>query len=242
MVAAASIGVSVKTLFIVLYCVMAAAFVYLFMFGDLISCFDIHSRWFILIVADFTAYVVIGAWVAYKESNWIIAIVLMVTMYFIGRDVSGGPSVVATRVIFSLLSCLELGALIYTLIVELSPSLSDMDSIQGIKLDKCFLLDCFTCILYRYYTMCIHTAATVPTLTSATCLPNNIQQEQLCNLFSKTLENHLRFPSSPSPFWFKGSSMRVSPSSPSLRIASQTSSSKIGSPMIADSLQTQISC
>ncbi|KAJ0456801.1 hypothetical protein HanIR_Chr15g0766541 [Helianthus annuus] len=156
MVAAASIGVSVKTLFIVLYCVMAAAFVYLFMFGDLISCFDIHSRWFILIVADFTAYVVIGAWVAYKESNWIIAIVLMVTMYFIGSlvslgyiltqfyklsheesvkdplyfvltrrqkmDVSGGPSVVATRVIFSLLSCLELGALIYTLIVELSPS------------------------------------------------------------------------------------------------------------------------
>ncbi|KAJ0694016.1 hypothetical protein HanPI659440_Chr15g0603951 [Helianthus annuus] len=59
MVAAASIGVSVKTLFIVLYCVMAAAFVYLFMFGDLISCFDIHSRWFILIVADFTAYVVV---------------------------------------------------------------------------------------------------------------------------------------------------------------------------------------
>ncbi|KAJ0694012.1 hypothetical protein HanPI659440_Chr15g0603911 [Helianthus annuus] len=56
MVAAASIGVSVKTLFIVLYCVMAAAFVYLFMFGDLISCFDIHSRWFILIVADFTAF------------------------------------------------------------------------------------------------------------------------------------------------------------------------------------------
>ncbi|XP_021993968.1 nuclear pore complex protein NUP107 [Helianthus annuus] len=49
----------------------------------------------------------------------------------------------------------------------------------------------------------------------------------LCNLFSKTLENHLRFPSSPSPFWFKASSMRVSPSSPSLRIASQTSSSKI---------------
>ncbi|KAJ0649516.1 hypothetical protein HanLR1_Chr15g0585151 [Helianthus annuus] len=224
MVAAASIGVSVKTLFIVLYCVMAAAFVYLFMFGDLISCFDIHSRWFILIVADFTAYVVVIGTVLDE------------------RDVSGGPSVVATRVIFSLLSCLELGALIYTLIVELSPSLSDMDSIQGIKLDKCFLLDCFTCILYRYYTMCIHTAATVPTLTSATCLPNNIQQEQLCNLFSKTLENHLRFPSSPSPFWFKGSSMRVSPSSPSLRIASQTSSSKIGSPMIADSLQTQISC
>ncbi|MFS7948984.1 hypothetical protein Hanom_Chr06g00566201 [Helianthus anomalus] len=157
MVAAASIGVLVKTLFIVLYCLMAAAFVYLFMFGDFLSCFDIHSRWFILIVADFTAYVVvIGAWVAYKESSWIIAIVLMVTMHFIGSlvslgyiltqffklsreesvkdplyfvltrrqkmDVSGGPSVVAARVIFSLLSCLELGALIYTLIVELSPS------------------------------------------------------------------------------------------------------------------------
>ncbi|KAF5765668.1 hypothetical protein HanRHA438_Chr15g0718631 [Helianthus annuus] len=157
MVTAASIGVSVKTLFIVLFCVLTASFAHLFIFGDYISCFDIHSRWLILITADFTSFaVVIGAWISYKESSWIVAVVLVSTMYLFGslvslgyiltqfyklsheeyvkdplyfvlarrqkRDVSGGSSVVAARVIFSVLGCLVLGVLIYTLILELSPS------------------------------------------------------------------------------------------------------------------------
>ncbi|KAJ0452157.1 hypothetical protein HanHA300_Chr15g0575761 [Helianthus annuus] len=41
---------------------------------------------------------------------------------FFHVDVSGGSSVVAARVIFSVLGCLVLGVLIYTLILELSPS------------------------------------------------------------------------------------------------------------------------
>ncbi|KAI3762040.1 hypothetical protein L1987_52463 [Smallanthus sonchifolius] len=157
MATAASMGVLVRTLFIVLFCVMAASYVYLFIFGDYISCFDAHSRWFMLIAADFTTYVVvIGAWIAYKESSWIIASIIMVSMYFLGshasigyiliqfyklspeesskdplyfvlarrpkKDATEGRSVVATTMIFSVLGCLVLGVLIYTIILELTPS------------------------------------------------------------------------------------------------------------------------
>ncbi|XP_022040368.2 uncharacterized protein LOC110942911 [Helianthus annuus] len=122
MVAAASIGVSMKTLFIFLFCVMVAAFAYLFLFGDYFSCFDIHSRWFILMAVDFTACTVpIVAWVYYKESSWIFAFIVMAAMNVLGRDANGGSFVVVARVIFSVLGCLVLGALIYTLVDELSP-------------------------------------------------------------------------------------------------------------------------
>ncbi|XP_076920686.1 uncharacterized protein LOC143581888 [Bidens hawaiensis] len=166
---AASTGTSVRTLFIVLFCLMIASFVYLFLFGDYLSCFDLHARWTIQGTADFTTYVVvIGAWVAYKESSWIRAAVVMVTMYFMGSiisigyilmqfyklspeeylndplyfllarrqkwEVSKGPSVIAARIIFSVLGCLVLGVLIYTIIVELSPS-------------------------YKYFTSCLATNA-----------------------------------------------------------------------------------
>ncbi|KAM0000130.1 hypothetical protein Hdeb2414_s0012g00381181 [Helianthus debilis subsp. tardiflorus] len=91
MVAAASIGVSVKTLFIFLFWVMVAAFVYLFVFGDFFSCFDTHSRWFILMAADFTACTIpIVAWVYYKESSWIFAFIVMAAMYVLGSLVSLG--------------------------------------------------------------------------------------------------------------------------------------------------------
>ncbi|KAI3762044.1 hypothetical protein L1987_52467 [Smallanthus sonchifolius] len=91
MVTTASMGVLVRTMFIVLFCVMTAVNVYLFFFGDYVSCFDVHSRWYMLITADFTTYVVvIGAWVAYKESNWIIAAIIMVSMNFLGSNASIG--------------------------------------------------------------------------------------------------------------------------------------------------------
>uniref|UniRef100_A0A251VJX2 Uncharacterized protein n=2 Tax=Helianthus annuus TaxID=4232 RepID=A0A251VJX2_HELAN len=91
MVAAASIGVSMKTLFIFLFCVMVAAFAYLFLFGDYFSCFDIHSRWFILMAVDFTACTVpIVAWVYYKESSWIFAFIVMAAMNVLGSLVSLG--------------------------------------------------------------------------------------------------------------------------------------------------------
>ncbi|KAJ0456949.1 hypothetical protein HanIR_Chr15g0768271 [Helianthus annuus] len=155
MAATASIGVSVKTLFIVLFCVMVAAFAYLFLFGDFFSCFDIHARWYKIMMADFTTCaVVIGVWIAYKESSWIIAFVVIAAMQVLGsfvslgyiltqfyklsheeylkdplyfvlarsknRDVNGGSFVVAARVLFSVLGCLVLGTLIYTIIEELT--------------------------------------------------------------------------------------------------------------------------
>ncbi|KAJ0452149.1 hypothetical protein HanPI659440_Chr15g0605261 [Helianthus annuus] len=43
-------------------------------------------------------------------------------MQVLGRDVNGGSFVVAARVLFSVLGCLVLGTLIYTIIEELTPS------------------------------------------------------------------------------------------------------------------------
>ncbi|PWA91746.1 Pentatricopeptide repeat-containing protein [Artemisia annua] len=48
-------------------------------------------RELLVITTDFTIYVaVLGAWYAYKESSWIIALVLMVPMYFLGCIISIG--------------------------------------------------------------------------------------------------------------------------------------------------------
>ncbi|PWA56747.1 hypothetical protein CTI12_AA415880 [Artemisia annua] len=91
MVTAGSIGVAVKTLMIALFCLMVVMFAYLFVFGDYTTCLDIHSRWFLQIITDFTIYVVVlGAWYAYKESSWIIALVLMVPTYLAGCIISIG--------------------------------------------------------------------------------------------------------------------------------------------------------
>nr|GEV68866.1 reverse transcriptase, RNA-dependent DNA polymerase [Tanacetum cinerariifolium] len=91
MVTAASVGVAVKTLMIALFCLMIATFAYLFVFGDYLTCFDTHARWFLQITTDFTIYVaVLGAWYAYKESSWIMALGLMVPMYFLGSIISIG--------------------------------------------------------------------------------------------------------------------------------------------------------
>ncbi|PWA52217.1 hypothetical protein CTI12_AA456910 [Artemisia annua] len=91
MVTAGSIGVAVKTLMIALFCLMVVMFAYLFVFGDYTTCLDIHSRWFLQIITDFTIYVVVlGAWYAYKESSWIIALALMVPTYLAGCIISIG--------------------------------------------------------------------------------------------------------------------------------------------------------
>ncbi|KAJ0694158.1 hypothetical protein HanPI659440_Chr15g0605631 [Helianthus annuus] len=145
MVAAASIGVSVKTLFIFLFWVMVAAFAYLFLFGDFFSCFDIHARnieekgawvyykessWIFAFIVMAAMYV-LGSLVSlgyilaqfYKLSR---EEHLKDPLYFVltrrqKRDANGGSFVVVARVIFSVLGCLVLGALIYTLVDELSP-------------------------------------------------------------------------------------------------------------------------
>ncbi|PWA95256.1 reverse transcriptase, RNA-dependent DNA polymerase [Artemisia annua] len=52
---------------------------------------QVLAWWFLQITTDFTIYVaVLGAWYAYKESSWIIALVLMVPMYFLGCIISIG--------------------------------------------------------------------------------------------------------------------------------------------------------
>ncbi|KAI3511295.1 hypothetical protein L1887_18444 [Cichorium endivia] len=45
MVTAASVGVAVKTLLTILFCVMVAGFAYVFAIDGFISCFDLGARW-----------------------------------------------------------------------------------------------------------------------------------------------------------------------------------------------------
>jgi len=91
MVTKKSVGVAAKTLMIVLLCLIVASYIYLFVIGGYLECFNVHQRWYWGLAMDFTIYVaVLGAWYAYKESSWIIAIPLMVSMYFLGSHLAIG--------------------------------------------------------------------------------------------------------------------------------------------------------
>ncbi|KAL7619017.1 hypothetical protein Lser_V15G03118 [Lactuca serriola] len=167
MVTASAMGVAVKALLIVLFCVMVAGFAYVFAIDGFISCFNLGARWGIALLMEFSVYTaVLGAWVFYKESSWIKATIFIVLMYVLGsllsvgyvlvqffklsreesstnplyfvlvrrhkREHTSGISVVTARVIFSTIACLTLGALIYTIIKDISGSYSEAFS-------KCFL-------------------------------------------------------------------------------------------------------
>ncbi|KAL7619023.1 uncharacterized protein LOC111921475 [Lactuca sativa] len=167
MASAASMGVAVRALMIVLLFVMVAAFANLFAVDGYISCFDFSARWGVKILMEFSVYtVVMGAWFFYKESGWIKTIIFTLSMYFLGsllsigyilvqffklsreesstnplyfvlarhhtREHTSRIPVVTVRAIFSALAFLTMGALIYTLIKDISGSYAD-------AFTKCFL-------------------------------------------------------------------------------------------------------
>ncbi|KAI3757448.1 hypothetical protein L6452_04985 [Arctium lappa] len=91
MAAAASVGIAVKTLFIVLFIMMVASFAYLLAIDGFGSCFNIKARWMVAGVTDFTIkMVVIGAWLLYKESNWIVAVALLASAFVLGSVTTCG--------------------------------------------------------------------------------------------------------------------------------------------------------
>ncbi|KVI07212.1 Protein of unknown function DUF1475, partial [Cynara cardunculus var. scolymus] len=155
----AEVGVAVRTLLSVLGCLMVAVLVYTIATDGRPFRIELLTRWMVALLIDFYIHIaIIGAWVVYKESSWIMATVWVILLICLGsvttcgyivmqfykltpeesskdplyfvlarhqkRDATEhrkGPSVVTARVIFAVLGCLMLGALLYTLIVDGSP-------------------------------------------------------------------------------------------------------------------------
>ncbi|KAI3511293.1 hypothetical protein L1887_18442 [Cichorium endivia] len=88
---AASVGVAVRTLLIILFCLMVAGFVYVFAIDGFLSCFNLGARWGMLILLDFSVYpAIVGAWFYYKESSWIKTAIFFALMYVLGSLLSIG--------------------------------------------------------------------------------------------------------------------------------------------------------
>ncbi|XP_076916296.1 uncharacterized protein LOC143575949 isoform X2 [Bidens hawaiensis] len=89
--AAASALVALKTLFIVLMCIMAAALAYTLAKDGDSSCFDLSALWTQVIIADVFAFVIpIVAWFFYKESSWIKRVVVIIVIYWCGSFITCG--------------------------------------------------------------------------------------------------------------------------------------------------------
>ncbi|GJQ88950.1 reverse transcriptase, RNA-dependent DNA polymerase [Tanacetum coccineum] len=150
---ATSVGVAVRTLMIVLSCLMIYALVYVITIDALASFFDFSARWTIALLTDISVnFVVIGYQNHFFNSlenkgsfRYLLATCGYILiqfhklspeefskdpLYFVlvrhqNRDVAQqkhGASVVTARVIFCGLGCLMLGVLIYTIVIDLSPS------------------------------------------------------------------------------------------------------------------------
>ncbi|KAJ9545969.1 hypothetical protein OSB04_025676 [Centaurea solstitialis] len=92
MVAATTVGTAVKILFIVLLMMMIASFAHLLTIDDgLSSCFNLKARWMVAASTDFAIkMVVIGAWIVYKESNWMVPIALIASAFVLGSVTTCG--------------------------------------------------------------------------------------------------------------------------------------------------------
>ncbi|XP_073031744.1 uncharacterized protein [Primulina eburnea] len=157
--AAPSLATVLRNLFVLLGCGIAATVIYTIATDGLPFRKQLLTPWMAATLVDFYINIlVIGAWIVYKESNWIrtiIWIVLLVCLgsittcgyivlqffkltpqeslqdpiYFVllrtrkkdGTDSKGKLSVVGARVLFSVLGCLMLGTLIYSIAIDGSP-------------------------------------------------------------------------------------------------------------------------
>ncbi|GJV39152.1 RNA-directed DNA polymerase, eukaryota [Tanacetum coccineum] len=81
----AKVYVALKTLFVVMTCIMAAALVYLFAMDRFASCFNQSDWWIRMAECDVTIYfLLVVAWFYYKELNWIKTLVFTVVIIFLG--------------------------------------------------------------------------------------------------------------------------------------------------------------
>ncbi|GKA51444.1 reverse transcriptase, RNA-dependent DNA polymerase [Tanacetum coccineum] len=81
----AKVYVALKTLFVVMTCIMAAVLVYLFAMDRFSSCFDLSDWWIRVAECDVTIYfILVVAWFYYKELNWIKTLVFTVAITFWG--------------------------------------------------------------------------------------------------------------------------------------------------------------
>ncbi|XP_073127959.1 uncharacterized protein [Henckelia pumila] len=154
--AAPSLATVLRNLFVVLGCGITATVVYTIATDGLPFRKQLLTPWMAATLVDFYINIlVIGAWIIYKESNWIRAIIWIVFLvclgsittcgyivlqffkltpqesmqdpiYFVllkkdGTESKGKLSVVGARVLFTVLGCLMLGTLIYTIAIDGSP-------------------------------------------------------------------------------------------------------------------------
>ncbi|XP_021690565.2 uncharacterized protein LOC110672172 isoform X3 [Hevea brasiliensis] len=120
-----------RTLFFVLGSVMVVTLIYTISIDGLPFRRELLTPWMAATLVDFYINVVpLAAWTSYKESNSISAIIWIILLVCFGRDGmqqkrQNSPVVVA-RIAFSILGCLMLGTLIYTIVTDRSPFRKDL--------------------------------------------------------------------------------------------------------------------
>lgn len=229
--AAPSLATVLTTLFVVLGCGISATVIYTIATDGLPFREQLLTPWMAATLVDFYINIlVIGAWIIYKESNWIRAIIWIVLLVCLGSittcgyvvlqffkltpqeslqdpiyfvllrtrkmdetESKGKLSVVGARVLFSVLGCLMLGTLIYTIAIDGSPfrqelftpkhsvmlessnihvygiiqfMLLGLGGIQRIKLEKCSNLDHFVYLPWQCDNVQLHCPTTIPPLHS----------------------------------------------------------------------------
>ncbi|KAK8292615.1 hypothetical protein V6Z12_D06G132800 [Gossypium hirsutum] len=115
-----------KALFLVLWCLMVTTLIYTISIDGLPFRWEILTRWMAATLVDFYINVVpFAVWVSYKESSLIAATLWVILLVCLGRDGTKPKgkhsSVAIARILFSVLGCLMLGILIYTLLTDGSP-------------------------------------------------------------------------------------------------------------------------
>ncbi|KAL2503752.1 hypothetical protein Adt_19373 [Abeliophyllum distichum] len=161
---ASVLAIGLRIVFIVLGCVNTATVIYTIATDGHPFRKELLTPWMEATLIDFYINILaIGAWIVYKESNWISAIIWIVLLiclgsittcgyivlqflklspqeslqdpiYFVllsktkkfGTESKRKLSVASTRVIFSVLGCLMLGTLIYTIASDGSPFRKDV--------------------------------------------------------------------------------------------------------------------
>ncbi|XP_031117488.1 uncharacterized protein LOC116021031 isoform X2 [Ipomoea triloba] len=119
------VGIALKSLFSVLGCVMIATLIYTIIADGHPFRIQLLTPWLTATLIDFYFNIVaIGAWVIYKESNWISAVLWVVLLICLGRNKPERQNklcVAVAKVVFIALGCLMLGTLIYTFVTNGSP-------------------------------------------------------------------------------------------------------------------------
>ncbi|KAL3617768.1 hypothetical protein CASFOL_038089 [Castilleja foliolosa] len=156
---ASSLAIGLRTAFMVLGCAIAATVIYTVVTDGLPFRKELLTPWMAATLVDFYINILaIGAWIVYKESNWIQTIIWIVLLicfgsittcayivmqflklspqesqqdpiYFVllrnkrkdGVESKSILSVVSAKLIFSVLGCLMLATLVYTIVTDGSP-------------------------------------------------------------------------------------------------------------------------